>query len=118
MIRKNGEYRIDIREKMMGGNGRFVVENILEPEQFYGKGRLFAKGTLAPGDSVGWHVHQADTEICYFLSGTGIVKEDDGVPTNVCAGDSNIVAPGHGHEIINTGEQDLVYIALILFAEA
>ena len=29
MIRKNGEYRIDIREKMMGGNGCFVVENIL-----------------------------------------------------------------------------------------
>ncbi len=117
MIRKKSGYRIDIREQMMGGNGRFVVENILKPAEFYGKGRLFAKGTLAPGDSVGYHVHHADTEICYFLSGEGIVREDDGVQTPVTAGDSNIVAPGHGHEIINTGNQDLVYIALILFAE-
>ena len=116
MIRKKGTYRVDIREKMMGGEGHFVVENILNPDEMHGKGRLCARGTLAPGHSVGYHVHEKDMELCYFLSGTGVVTEENGVETVVEAGDCNIVDVGHGHKIVNTGTEDLVYIALILFA--
>lgn len=115
MILHENDYRVDVREKMMGGEGRFVVQNILLPEQMHGKGRLFARGTLAPGHSVGYHVHSGDMEVCYFLSGTGIVTDQDGNKTAVCAGDCNIVETGEGHEIVNTGNTELVYIALILY---
>ncbi|MGM9552918.1 MAG: cupin domain-containing protein [Faecousia sp.] len=117
MIRKNGSYRLDVREQMMGGEGRFLVENILEPDEMHGKGRLFAKGTLARGHSVGYHVHTKDMEVCYFLSGSGVVTDEHGIKTEVHAGDCNIVFPGQGHEIVNTGKDDLTYIALILFTE-
>ena len=115
MIRRKGTYKIDIRRQMMGGLGQFVVENILEPEEMRDKGRLFARGTLAPGCTVGYHVHDRDMEICYFLSGAGRVRDQDGIVTEVGPGDTNIVAVGEGHEIVNTGDTDLVYIALILY---
>lgn len=115
MIRRKGEYKVDIRPNMMGGEGRFVVENLLNPEEMRGKGRLCARGTLAPGHSVGYHVHTKDMELCYFLSGTGLVVDENGNRTQVQAGDCNIVDVNHGHEIINTGSEDLVYLALILF---
>ncbi|MBR1781299.1 MAG: cupin domain-containing protein [Oscillospiraceae bacterium] len=115
MIRKKGTYKIDIRKQMMGGLGQFVVENILNPDEMHEKGRLFARGTLAPGCTVGYHVHVKDMEICHFLSVSGQVRDQDGVVTTVGAGDTNIVEVGQGHEIVNTGDTDLVYIALILY---
>lgn len=116
MIRTKNELKVDIRPEMMGGKGQFVVENILNPDEMHDHGRLFARGTLAPGHSVGYHVHIRDIEICYFLSGTGIVVDENGCRTRVNPGDCNIVEVGHGHEVINDGTEPLTYIALILYA--
>ena len=57
MIRKKGSYVVDVREHMMGGDGEFIVENILNPGEMRQKGRLFARGRLTPGSTVGYHVH-------------------------------------------------------------
>lgn len=51
------------------------------------------------------------------MSGTGIVREENGVETHVQPGDCNIVPSGHAHEIINTGKDALVYLAVVLFPE-
>ena len=115
MIRRPGDYNITIKEHMMGGEGRFVVENLLAAEELHGKGRLFARGSLAPGHTVGWHVHENDMEICYFLTGKGQVRDNDGALYDVYPGDTNIVDAGCGHEIINTGSEDLSYLAVILY---
>ena len=115
MIRKKDHTPIDIRPEMMGGKGQFVLEHILLTGQLHGHGRLFARGTLEPGHSVGYHVHNGDMEVCYFLSGTGIVVEEDGSRTQVGPGDCSIVESGHGHEVINDGTEPLTYIALILY---
>lgn len=115
MIRKPSDYRnVDI-ERMKGGSGVFHVEHILEAAELRDKGRMFARGTLAPGCSVGYHVHPHDMEICFFLSGAGAVRDESGVVTEVAAGDCNVCDVGHGHEIINTGQEDLVYLCVILF---
>ena len=116
MIRRKEEMKVDIRPEMMGGKGQFVIENILNADEMHGHGRLFAHGTLEPGHSVGYHVHTKDMEVCYFLSGTGIVVDENGVQTRVGPGNCNIVDVGHGHEVINDGTEPLTYIALILFA--
>ena len=99
----------------MGGSGRFVVEHLLRPEELGNHGRLFARGTLAPGHSVGYHVHEGDMELCWFLSGRGEVVEADGCPVPVGPGDCNFVPAGSGHAIRNTGTEDLVYLAVVLY---
>lgn len=115
MIIKNGNYPTRVVDHMLGGNGKFIIEDILTVDKMHGKGRLFAKGTLMPGHSVGYHVHIKDMEICCFLSGKGIVEDEEGVQTEVSAGDTNIVDVGHGHKISSIGDEALVYIAVILF---
>lgn len=114
MVIKNGNYPTRIIKNMMGGEGKFIIEDILLPEQMNG-GRLFARGCLLPGDSVGYHEHTKDMEICYFLSGKGIVQDELGRQMEVGSGDTNIVDAGHGHAIKNNGEEPLIYIAVILF---
>ncbi len=114
MIKRKEDLSITKMEKAKGGEGVFINEHVLNIEEFFDKGRLYAKCTLAPGHSVGNHTHVGEMEVCYFLSGEGTV-ECDGVETIVKAGDVNIVNPGENHAVINTGNEDLVYMALILF---
>ena len=116
MIRKTDSYPIRKVEHMLGGDGEFVIEDILMINELHDKGRLFARGTLLPGHSVGYHVHEKDMEICYFLSGTGLVEDENGVETIVAPGDANIVDVGHGHKITNTGKEPLVYLAVVIYA--
>lgn len=115
MIIRDNEYPVRIIEHMKGGDGQFVIEDILKPEEMHGKGRLFARGTLMPNHSVGYHVHEGDMEICFFLEGNGIVEDDHGVSKPVGPGDVNITEDGQGHMIRNTGEKPLKYLAVILF---
>lgn len=101
-----------------GGAGEFGVETILTREQLGRAGRLFVRGTLRPGHSVGMHRHEGDTEICYFLSGRGVVREEDGTEYAVYPGDVNVTPSGHAHEILNREEnEDLVYLAIVLFLQ-
>lgn len=99
-----------------GGAGEFGVETILTKEQMGKAGRLFVRGTLKPGHSVGMHRHEGDMEICYFLSGQGMVREEDGKNYTVYPGDVNVTPSGHAHEIVNTqSDANLVYLAVVLF---
>lgn len=116
MIRRPSDYRLADIDQMKGGSGTFHLEHILEATELHEKGRMFARGTLAPGSSVGYHVHTNDMEICFFLSGSGTVMDENGIKTEVSAGDCNICDAGHGHEIINNGSVDLAYLCVILFA--
>jgi mannose-6-phosphate isomerase-like protein (cupin superfamily) len=115
MIRRRDEMPIEHIHKMKGGIGYLELHKILNIDEFYGKGRLFAKGKLQPGHSVGSHVHDGDMEVCYFLSGKGIVFEGD-KQTAVSAGDANIVLSKGEHKIVNVGSEPLEYMALILFS--
>ena len=101
---------------MKGGEGEMIQEHLVSAEVLGSAGRLFARATLAPGCSVGSHTHEGDMEICYFLSGHGIVVED-GRETAVSAGDLNLVRSGENHEIRNPGPEDLVYQAAVLFPD-
>ena len=114
MIRKKEECRYQVNPEFKGGKGEFRLQHILGADEFYDHGRLYARGTLPPGSSVGFHEHHSDMEVCYFLEGSGRVI-DDGTEYRVKAGDVNIAWRGEGHEIINDGETDLSYMVLILF---
>lgn len=117
MLIKKGNYPIAINKNFKGGEGEFKVEQILTQDQLGQAGSLFAWGTLEPGHSVGWHVHHGDTEICCCTAGSGVVIEEDGQPKPFCVGDVNIVPSGCGHEVRNTGDVPLTYVAAVLFPD-
>lgn len=115
MIKRADQLPTEVYLNRFGGNGEVVTTRILEMEQFNGKGRLFARTLIKPGCSIGYHQHKADAETYYILSGEGTVN-DNGILTQVKAGDVVFTNSGESHSIENTGSTDLEYIALILFA--
>ena len=70
---------------------------------------------LAPGCSIGEHVHTGDNEIFYFLAGTGLYN-DNGTTVRVCPGDTTICNDGELHGLVNDGAEPLEAIALILYS--
>lgn len=114
IVRKDSERSISSRQ-VQGGQGEAQFKAILENnEELMGKGRLFSHVKLEKGCSMGWHVHQNEGEAYYILKGTGEYN-DNGKIVNVSAGDVTMVYSGEGHSILNTGDETLELIALILF---
>lgn len=118
MIKKKGEYNVTQKPNAQGGKGTVDFSYVLEEEkgELYGKGRLFAMITVKPGDSIGYHVHEGEMECYYILSGSAKYS-DNGTELQVTAGDTTITADGEGHSIENTGDEDLVFAALILYTK-
>jgi len=56
MIRTEHECSVEYREHMRDGEGTVQITNFITgPEELNGKGRLFARITLNPGCSIGYH---------------------------------------------------------------
>lgn len=112
MIRRASDFPTETREKMRGGKGEVVIRHI-EKEHLPPAGRLLATLTLAPGCSIGEHVHENEAEMFYFAKGRGVVT-DDGTRVEVKAGDAMTTPSGHTHSVENTGSEDLVIVAAII----
>ncbi len=67
----------------------------------------FAKVTVRPGGESQLHHHVKTEEVYYILSGSGKVVIDDEV-FPVRSGHSILVPIGSRHQLVNTGDQDLV----------
>ena len=103
----------EIRKNMRGGNGEVLLEHIVSKEEMNGHGRLYARITLKPGCSIGFHEHIGDTEPYFILDGKGIFVDNDGSRTEVGPGDVCCIEVGQGHAIENNSDDDLVFMALI-----
>ena len=115
MIRGVRDCRIEYREHMRGGDGVVVITNYINgPEELNGKGRLFAKITLNPGCSIGYHVHEGDSELFYIMKGTAEYN-DNGQVRTVTAGDVTICPAGEGHGIANKTEDIVELTAVIVY---
>ena len=113
MIRHQDECRTDYNKNMKGGEGTVSVLNFITgPEELNGKGRLFAELTLEPGCSIGYHVHEGDSEIYYILEGTGEYNDNGEIKT-VVPGDVTFCPAGTGHGIANKGTEKIRLIAVI-----
>ena len=114
MIRKKEEQAVEFK-CIRNGNGEAELHKITESEkELYGKGRMFNHMILAPGRSIGEHTHTGDNEIFYFISGTGTYN-DNGTIVTVHPGDTTICNDGELHGLVNTGDEPLEFIALILY---
>lgn len=107
------ERRIEVRDSMRGGKGKIYIEHLLEAEQLHGMCRMYAKMTVGPGCSVGYHEHSGESETYYILSGSGIYNDNQTLRP-VKAGDVTVTPSGCGHALENDGITDLVVMALII----
>ncbi|MCL2664399.1 MAG: cupin domain-containing protein [Defluviitaleaceae bacterium] len=115
MIRRKDERLAVINENMRGGNGSVALKHIANKDELNEKGRLYSHILLAPGCSIGYHVHENETEIYYILFGKA-AYDDNGTAAELNAGDVTFTPSGEGHSIANAGEEDLELAALILFS--
>lgn len=100
-------------ENMAGGEGHVIIKEILNAEQLNGKCGLYAQVTIEPGCSLGYHEHHGESETYYLLQGQGEYN-DNGDKRAVQAGDMTFTPDGKGHGLVNTGDTDLVFMALII----
>ena len=100
-------------EHMAGGEGHVLIKRLLDEKQLNGKFRMYAEVTLEPGCSLGSHEHHNESETYYILSGKGIYS-DNGTLRMVKAGDVTFTPDGMGHGLKNSGDEDLVFMALII----
>ncbi len=115
MIRRSNERNVERPERKFGAPGFITVRHLINSnDELNGKGRVFAHTTVLPGNGIGYHVHEGDTEIYYVYSGKGEYN-DNGTITTIEAGDVTFTPSGTGHGVTCIGDQPLELIALILF---
>ena len=115
MIIKANEYKTDARANMKGGDGTVLVTEFVTPKELNDKGRLFANIHLDPGASIGYHVHEGESELFLVTKGEAVYN-DNGTEYPLSVGDTAIVTAGNGHSIANRGTEPVDLIALIVYA--
>lgn len=107
MIEKFETY--EILENMRGGLGKVKIErakNVLKNIKTY------ARITIFPGSSIGFHKHELDEEIIYILSGKGeLITSAETLPLD--EGMINTCFENEYHSILNNSSADLVLLAVI-----
>ena len=111
MITRADEHELSLRPNMRGGEGTVELRALMP--KLPGKLRLFSRIDLAPGCSIGYHVHEKETELFYFIEGRGRAC-DDGVWREIGPGDAMSTPDGHGHAVENTGDVPLIFVAAIV----
>ncbi len=115
MVRKKKEQAIE-HKNIRGGIGEVEMQKILNgAEEMYGKGRMFCRMIVPPGNTLGLHEHSGDNEIFYVLSGTGIYH-DNGTTVELHPGDTAVCNDGESHALENVSNEPLQLIALILYS--
>ena len=95
-----------------GGEGEGKYEHILGTKDM-GVLNMFAKTTLEPKATIGFHVCEEGAEAYYILKGQGVYT--DGTKTFVAnPGDLFYCAKGESHSISNAGEENLEFITVAI----
>ncbi len=93
-------------EAFKGGNGTFFARIIDTPEA------RFIKGRLLPGSSIGYHIHEADSESIFIENGEGNVLYE-GEEIGLSAGTAHYCAKGKGHSLRNLSDKPLTFFAVV-----
>lgn len=95
-----------VMSEFKGGKGELIAKMF-----FDGVNRIF-EGRLTPGSSIGLHRHEGTSEMMFFLSGSGKAVLN-GVEELLGAGDCHYCPEGSEHTLMNIGETDLVFYAVV-----
>ena len=106
MLLNFGQIPETVIPHMRGGEGQVAAH------MFTDSSNKIMKGFLAPGCTIGLHTHDTSSEIICILSGTGKVL-CDGEYEPLSAGSVHYCPKGHEHSLINDGDGDLTFFAVV-----
>ena len=86
--------KINRIEHMCEGNGHVIIKELLDEQQL--------------------NMHYGESETYYILTGEGEYNDNGTSWRHVKAGDITFTPDGRGHGLANTGNTDLVFMALII----
>mgnify|MGYP002543096700 CR=1 FL=1 len=113
MVHHAADMPFEERPHMRGGEGTIRLLAALSPEECIPPVRLFSRITIPAGGSIGYHIHEQETEFYYVLSGEGVM-DDNGTPVAIAAGDATVTRDQEGHGVVNTGTCPLELLAMIV----
>ena len=113
MIKRAEDMVLEQRTNVRGGEGAAVFSHMLSGEELPGKCRLISTITLEPDASIGKHTHEEETEVYHILQGFAEYN-DNGKMCTLEEGDTTSTPSGQYHAITNIGEDDLVFLAMIV----
>lgn len=100
-------------EHLRGGEGTVEIYDIVTADELNGHGSMYAKTVIKPHSSIGFHVHETNTEPYFILEGRGVFVDNDMSRTEVGPGDVCVIEVGQGHALENNTDEDLIIMALI-----
>ena len=93
--------------------GDVTLEKLIGPEEAADKVGLYARVIVPPKSAVPYHKHEGNGEVYYFLTGEGEYS-DNGVVRTVKPGDVTWTPDGSSHGVVNKGDGELTFMALII----
>ena len=101
------------KDGLRGGQGTAWVRSLISGGERLEGVSFVAFVRLEPGASLGYHDHINEGEIYYILTGAGdfYISPSESIP--VSAGDMTYLKPNQGHSITNSGDEDLVMLAIV-----
>ena len=106
MLIKFNEIKEMELQAFYGGEGSLCANMYVDD-----KNRIM-RGKLVPGATIGLHRHVPSSEIIFILSGKG-KSICDGVEEFLSAGDCHYCPKGSEHCLINVGEENLCFYAVV-----
>lgn len=112
MIKEKKDLKI-ITEANKNGDVKLFLSDLKDFKEKNPKLKMFALAELKPGEQVEYHVHNGESESYYIISGKALYN-DNGDEFEIMPGTVTHTPSGSGHGIMNTGDEMLTFIALIL----
>ena len=106
MIIKFDEIKETELKSFYGGEGALIAHMYVDEKN------KILRGRLEKGSSIGLHRHVPTAEVIFILSGKGKAI-CDGVAEYLAAGDCHYCPKGSEHSLINIGEEDLCFYAVV-----
>jgi len=115
MLFRKQDQKVSYRENMRDGQGTIMFNELLPKQFLNGKGRLFSLITVEPGCSIGFHVHENESETYYVIDGSLVYNDNNEKEYVIQEGDCVYNGNMRGHSVRNEGKSKAVVLALILF---
>ena len=110
---KRTGYVIEKMENAFGGSGTLVLKHWLAKEELIPNLKMLSTAVLPVGGSAGGHFHHGEAEVYFITKGNGYYL-DSGKKLEIKENDVLVCYDGESHEIVNTGDTELEFIAIIV----
>ena len=91
---------------VLGGDGSIIAAMHIDSS-----GKIM-RVRIHPNSSIGMHTHETNYEVCFVISGKGKAVFN-GTEETLAPGVCHYCPKGESHTLINTGDEDLVFFAVV-----